>query len=541
MKFSQIIACILCSLCLSGHPPVFAQEPPAEEQPVVVLPVEQDRGPEDALNRGTPRGAAVGFIAASEEPNFEKAANYLDLRNLPDEVAEIGGHELARQLYQVISRAFWLDDFTLSDRPEGVQGDGLPEYRDEFVPITTPDGREYRLWLQRVPRGDGVLIWKVSNRSVALIPELYEEFSYPPLIETIRKWFPEESSFLGLETFKWFILLAAGVITWPLFWLIGWVLGRLFSSPERDTYPLVRKFFGGPFVLLGYLLVVGILLRELGVGAYAREVMEARTVSTIVVVWLLWSLTNLFRAHKQRKLEAAGRPGAAKLLRPMTGLIKIVILIFGVLFWLNNLGVNITTLLAGLGVGGLAVALALQKPLEDMMGALTIFTQAPMRVGDFVRYGEVTGIVEDIGLRTTRVRTLNNTVVSIPNARIAHTEVENLSYREKIRYQPTLRLRYDTTLEQLQKIRDGIWSLLTEHEGVYGDPIRVRFTDFEKDAILMKVHCFLKTTDYTEFLEIGEQLNYRIMEIVESVGASFALPSSTVVVEGDRPALGSRA
>ena len=133
--------------------------------------------------------------------------------------------------------------------------------------------------------------------------------------------------------------------------------------------------------------------------------------------------------------------GRRTVLRPMTGLVKLVVLVFGVLFWLNNLGVNITTLLAGLGVGGLAVALALQKPIEDMMGALTIFTQAPMRVGDFVRYGNVTGVVEDIGLRTTRLRTLNNTLVSIPNARIAHTEVENLTYREKIRYQPTLRLR----------------------------------------------------------------------------------------------------
>jgi MscS family membrane protein len=514
-----------------------ADQESAPETTAIVVPVAVDSGPQDALNRGTPRGAAVGFIAASEKPDLEKAAEYLDLRNLPDEVAEIGGKELARQLYQIISRAFWLDDYTLSDRPDGVQGDGLPAYRDELAPIRTPDGREYQLLLQRVPRGDGQLIWKVSNRSVALIPELYEEFSYPQLIETVRQWFPGEGFFLGLETFKWFILLVAGVITWPILWLVGWVLGRLFSSPKSDTYPLVRKFFGGPFVLLGYLVVAGLLLRELGVGAYAREVMEARTVSTIVVVWLLWSLTNLYRAHKQRKLQEAGRPGAAKLLRPMTGLIKIVVLIFGVLFWLNNLGVNITTLLAGLGVGGLAVALALQKPLEDMMGALTIFTQAPMRVGDFVRYGDVTGIVEDIGLRTTRVRTLNNTVVSIPNARIAHTEVENLTYREKIRYQPTLRLRYDTTLDQLQKIRDAIIALLADHERVYDDPVRVRFTDFEKDAILMKVHCFLRTTDFTESLEIGEALNYRIMEIVESAGAAFALPSSTVVVEGDRPGL----
>jgi MscS family membrane protein len=532
----------IVALCLvSADADAQSAQESAPETTAIVVPVAVDSGPEDALNRVTPRGAALGFLKACEEPNFEKAAAYLDLRNLPDDVDAVGGHELARQLYQVISRAFWLDDYILSDSPEGVQGDGLPGYRDHFFPIRTRDGREYQLWLQRVPREDGEMIWKVSNRSVALIPELYDEFSYPPLVETIRKWFPEQGAFLGLETFKWFILLMAGVITWPLFWLIGWALSRLFSSPSRDTYPLVRKFFRGPFVLIGFLIVVEQLLRELGVGAYAREIMEAKTLVTIVLVWVVWSLTNLYRTHKQHKLEASGRPGAAKLLRPMTGLIKIVVLIFGALFWLNNIGINITTLLAGLGVGGLAVALALQKPIEDMMGALTIFTQAPMRVGDLVRYGNVTGVVEDIGLRTTRVRTLNNTVVSIPNARIAHTEVENLTYREKIRYQPTLRLRYDTSREQLQTIRDGIWELLETEDRVYGEPIRVRFTDFDEDAILMKVHCFMKTTDFTESLEIGEALNYRIMDIVESAGAAFALPSSTVVVEGDRPAFGSRA
>jgi len=533
MKLFNLFAAALSAIVLSGQQPLYAEEPPEVEQAVVVVPLEQDRGPEDALNRGTPRGAAVGFLEACEEPNFEKAAEYLDLRNLPDEVADIGGRELARQLYQVITRAFWLDDYTLSDRPEGVQGDGLPAYRDELAPIKTPDGREFQLWLQRVPRGDGALIWKVSNRSVALIPELYDAFSYPPLIEAVRNWFPEEGSFLGLELFKWFILLIAGVISWPVFWLVGWVLGRLFSSPKKDTYPLVRKFFRGPFVMIGYLFVVALLLRELGVGAYAREIMEARTLSTIVVVWLLWSLVNLYRAHKQRKLEAAGRPGAAKLLRPMTGLVKLVVLVFGALFWLNNLGINITTLLAGLGVGGLAVALALQKPIEDMMGALTIFTQAPMRVGDFVRYGDVTGTVEDIGLRTTRLRTLQNTVVSIPNARIAHVEVENLTYRSKIRYWPTLRLRYDTSLEQLREIRDRIEEMLETHASVYDEPIRVRFTDFDADAILIKVHCYLETTDYTESLQIGEALNLSMMEIVQSAGARFALPGRSISLEGD--------
>jgi MscS family membrane protein len=217
----------------------------------------------------------------------------------------------------------------------------------------------------------------------------------------------------------------------------------------------------------------------------------------------------------------------------MSTLAKILVFLFAMLFWLNNAGVNITTVLAGLGVGGLAVALALQKPIEDMMGALSIFSQAPFRVGDLVKYRQILGIIEDIGLRTTRIRTLTNTVVSCPNAQIAYEEVENLSYRTKIRYWPTLRLRYDTRPSQLKNIRDQIVSLLEGHDEVHDEPVRVRFTAFDRDAVLVKVHSFLKTTEFTESLRIGEELNLGIMSIVEAEGARFALPGASIQIEGE--------
>jgi MscS family membrane protein len=323
------------------------------------------------------------------------------------------------------------------------------------------------------------------------------------------------------------------LVSWPFLYLLARLLTRLFSSPEKEIYPFVRRTFTGPLVALGILLVGNITLERLGAGAYAQEVMKAATIPIIVVVWALWSIINLYTLHKQERLIKLGRPGAANLLQPMTGFIKIVILVFGALFWLNNIGVNITTVLAGLGVGGLAIALALQKPLEDMMGAFTIFSQATIRVGDLCKYGTFMGTVEDIGLRTTRIRTLTNTIVTIPNSRIAYVEVENLSARKKIRYWPTLRLRYDTTPEQLRAVSDGVLEMLENHERVYDDPLRARFTDFDEDAILVKVHSFMKTTDFPESLEIAEDLNFRIMEIVDSAGARFALPGKSIYVEGE--------
>lgn len=524
MKISNLKIAFLSLVVLGFNPIADAQE----QQPVMVPVV--DKGPEDVLNRGTPQGSIVGFLEASSVFDFEKAAEFLDLRNLPDDVEEFGGPELARQLNHVLSRAVWLDDYSVSDNPEGVRGDGLPSYRDELVVVKTSDG-DVTLWMQRIPRGDGEQIWKVSNRSVALVPELYDEFSYRPWVETVRSWFPDDASFLGFEAFKWAIMLGTVLLCWPLFYLLARLLLLLFSSPEKPTYPLVRKVLTGPFVVVCLLLVGQFAVDQLGAGAQAQAIMKAKTLNTIVFIWAFWSIANLIKVHQQEKLNALGRPGAAKLMQPITGFVKLIVLLFGVLFWMANAGINISTVLAGLGVGGLALALALQKPIEDMMGALSLFTQAPIKVGDLCKYGQITGVIEDISLRSTRIRTLTNTLVHVPNARIAHIEIENFSQRTMIRYWPTLRLRYDTSPDQIRALTASIYEMLEQHKKVHEEPLRVRFTDFDEDAILIKVNSFLKTTDFPESLEIGEKLNLRIMDIVGAAGAEFALPGRAIYME----------
>lgn len=532
MKINSFVFAVFLIFAISFNTIVVAQDE-VTESATVTVPIPADKGPEDLLNRGTPRGSIVGFLDAASKFDFEKATEFLDLRNLPDEVSEIGGPELARQLNHVLSRSVWLDDYSVSDKPNGEKGDGLPDYRDHLVTIKDLQGEEIPLWMQHVPRGDGEKIWKVSNRSMALVPRLYEEFSYPKQIETIRSWFPPDASFLGLEAFKWFILITVAILCWPIFYVLGRLLTALFSSPDKEIYPLVRQALTGPLAAIGTLLVVSMFLAELGAGAYAQQIMQTRTLSILVIVWALWSLVNLYKVRQKDRLSKLGRPGAAKLLRPMTAFLKIIIVIFAALFWLNNLGVNITTVMAGLGVGGLALALALQKPIEDMMGALTIFSQATIRVGDLCRYGTIMGSVEDIGLRTTRLRTLTNTLVSIPNSRIAYVELENFSARTMIRFWPTLRLRYDTTPEQLRIVMDNILHMLEQHQRVHDDPVRVRLTDLDEDAILVKVHSFMKTTNFPESLEIGEDLNFRILEIVHAAGVRFALPGKAIYMEGE--------
>ncbi len=525
---SQVIACnfptrLLAYFLASGLIGAVATALPAQE------PAEP---PRDALDRGTPFSSARGFLLAAGAQDYETAAKFLDLRNLPQGVAAAGGPELARQLDFILSKSVDVEDYALDDTPSGRQGDDLPEFRDLLASIPGPQGT-VDLYMQHVPRSDGVLIWKVSNQSVAVLPQLYAHYANPAWVEFVRTRLPQYGGFLGVEWYKWVIAIGIGLLAWPVFHLIAVLLSRILVSRDNPLFSLVRRMLTRPLTALAVILLIAVVLHRLGLGAVAQKYADAKTLIIAVVVWFVWSLIGLYQKYKSARLTEQGREGAARLTRPIANLTRLLVLLAGLLFWLSNMGVNISTVLAGLGVGGLALALALQKPLEDLMGALTLFSQQPVRVGDFCKYGNVTGVVEEIGLRSTRIRTLSNTVVCVPNSLIAHSKIENYTAREKYHYQPVLRLSYTSSPEQIRNIIEGIRSMLEAHPRVLKDVVRVRFTDFRDDAILVKVHSYVNSTDVSEYSEIAEELNLKIMEIVEGHSAAFALPSRMVYGSGE--------
>jgi MscS family membrane protein len=270
---------------------------------------------------------------------------------------------------------------------------------------------------------------------------------------------------------------------------------------------------------------------SLGRGGTAELLARVSPVPILVTVWVMYAGINLMRDIYSIRLQQKGRSGAAVLLRPATNAFKLLIGLGAALIYMDNLGINITTVLAGLGVGGIAVALALQKPMEDVFGAITLYTQQPIRVGDFCRVGTETGTIEEIGLRTTRLRTLANTLIAIPNGRLANEPIDNYSAREKILYRPTLRLRYDTTPEQLTHILEGIREFFSSHDRILQDNHRVRFREIADDALLIEVYAYLDTTAWSVYLELAEELNMRILKIVAQAGTTLSLPARTLHIE----------
>jgi MscS family membrane protein len=489
----------------------------------------QPVGPDDEFGRGVPRTSVEGFLKAAGERDYERAAQYLDLRNLPRGLNRSDGPNLARELKIVFDRALWIDLDSLSDDSRGHLDDGLPPYLDRVGRIETPE-KTFDILVQRVPRGNGVFIWKFSSATVAQIPQLYAEFGYGAFEEILPAWFLDVH-FLGIPAWQWVSVL---VLALPVY-LLALVLTKLAIFLLRRTraglsYQLERVITG-PGLLLLFTMIGRAVINLLGPSVTVRAIMQARTLPLIALAWAGWRLFDVVEARMAERLRRRDRGDLTVLLRPGKNTLKITVIVIIALVWLDNIGVRVTTLLAGLGIGGLAVALAAQKPIENFIGAITLYTSKPVSVGDFCRFGDKIGTVEEIGLRATRVRTLDHTVVSVPNAEFANLYLDNFTKRQKIWYHPRIRLRYETTPDQIRYILVEIRKMLYAHPRVHPDPARIRFVEFGQYSLDLDVFAYVDVTDYGEFLEIAEDLNLRIMDIVAQAGSSFAIPSQTTYLE----------
>ena len=476
----------------------------------------------EQIDQRTPLSSAIGFMQFAEKGDYERAAEYLDLRYLPDEIKSVDGAVLAEQLYVVIARKIAIDFGALSDAPAGRDDDALPSYRDALAKIETSRGL-LTIFLQHVPGPGDTSIWKVSNATVAKIPALYEEFGYSRIVEAVLQVSPD-GSFLGAEYFKWIIALLAGFAGAVAWIVVAGPLSRFVTRRNVENRARVRHFLTRPIPAAIFIMLGSVVLRDLGLGVTANRVAEGGTMVTIVIVWLLFSSINLSRDLYARFLKSRQRESALMLLQPITSTTKVLLVILALVIWLDNIGVNVTALVAGLGVGGLAVALVLQKPLEDIMGAITLYTQQPVTVGQFCTCGDVTGTVEEINLRTTRIRTIGNTVVVIPNARFATASIENVTARRRILHNQTVRLALGTSEKLLRSVLQNLRDMLLTINKVSEDATRVKLIGFGEFSIDVQVFAHVGTTDWEEFLAIAEDINLGTIAVLEKAGAKIAEP-----------------
>jgi len=484
-------------------------------------------GPEDDYNRGVPQSSVKRFLDAARNGDFESAAQYLDLRNLPRDMRNARGTELAKQLKIILDRGLWIDLELLSEHPEGYENDGLPSYRDLLGQIET-EKKTYTLLLQRVPRGDGVSIWKISNATVARIPELYELAGYGPFGDFLSGIIPEVELF-GAYLWQWIGIIIIMVFAYLVLIPITWV--AVFLINRKEKRPAVTRFVKGPLSFLIWVLILTSLQDLISPTVAMQAMLKASTLAVIAVAWVLVRSFDMYIEYQIHKFEDRDKPGIIVLLRPLTKVIRILIIVGAGLVWLDNIGFKVTTLMAGLGVGGIAIALAAQAIFADIIGTIILLVSQPVRVGDFCRFGNTLGTVEEIGVRATLIRTLDNTVVSVPNAEFSKLHLENYALREKVWFHPKISLPYETNREQISQIARGIEDMLRNHPEVHDEPIQVYFTEIGDYSHNIDVFSYVTTGDYGKYKKIAHELNTAIMDIVEKTGARLALPSRKMYFE----------
>ena len=247
----------------------------------------------------------------------------------------------------------------------------------------------------------------------------------------------------------------------------------------------------------------------------------------IIMSWLALRLievsSQIVRRHLLRRQEPPSQPVVDFIQRGL----KIVVTVLAVLMLLEAVGVQVSALVAAIGVGGIGVALAAQRTVENLFGGLAVVGDRPVQEGDFCRFGTQQGTVERIGLWSTRVRTPERSVVTIPNAQFLTLQVENLQERDRILFNTTLRLRYETSPDQLRWILVRLRGLLDAHPRVVPDSSRARFSGFGASALEVELFVYVRTRDALEFLEVREDLCLRLMDVVAEAGTAFALPAQT--------------
>ncbi len=495
---------------------------------------------EDELGRGTPRAAVQGYLAACREQNYEKAAEFLDLRGI-----QADGPTLAYRLHVVLSRTLWIDVEGLSQDPEGQSNDGLPAYRDRVGAIEGWRGR-VDILLQRVPLADGVRVWQFAGATVARVPELWDEFGHGVLERFLPKIFFEFQMF-QIALWQWIALLvsvlAAAIVSWILTVVIVWALRLFARRADMPISEVLLRSAAGPTRLAVGVLIFRAALVPLGLPLEAVGIVS-RLLSVLLVIavtWLVFRAIDVLAETIERRLVERGQAAATAAVPPGRKAVKGIVFVLAFVAVLDTFGFSVTALLAGLGVGGVAVALAAQKTIENLFGGLTLYGDRPVRVGDFCRFGDNIGTVEEIGIRSTRVRTLDRTVVTVPNAEFSNLQLENFAKRDRMRLFATIGVRYETTPDQLRYILVEVRKLLYAHERVTPDPARIRFVGFGAYSLDLELFAYVDTSDWNEFLGIREDIFLRIMDIIEASGSGFAFPSQTLYLGKDDAPTAERA
>ncbi len=488
--------------------------------------------PVDPLGRTTPSGTMLGFLQAAQAGDYGIAAQFLQMSPVR---RQSEGEQMATKLKVVLDRAFSgrFNNFT---QAEGIPQEGVPLGRQKLGTMSSGDV-EVDLELVRVADPSAGKIWLISSETLSKIPELYDQVQARQVESRLPKVLVKHE-FAGMPLWQFLALLLA----LPVAAALGWLVLALLEIPLRwwarrrgEVEVANWRSVSGPAWLLASTLVHQFFAYYLHIPLLSRHYyFQITTIALIIsATWILWRVVQWSLRRVRNRALARGHAGTGSLMLLGERIIKAVIFVVGVLAVLGNLGFNMSTALAGLGIGGLAIGFGAQKTIENLFGGVSVLGDEVFRVGDVCRFGDRTGVVEDIGLRSTRIRTDERTLVAIPNGTVATINLENLSRRDKILFKTTLGLRLDSKPDHVRFVLAEVRRLLYSHPKVETKTVRVRLIDIAGSSLSVELVSYILTRDFNEFAAVREDLLLRMLDVMEDSGGSLALPSQTLYLSRD--------
>jgi MscS family membrane protein len=510
-------ACILALVGGSGF--AAPQTPPAETH--------------DPLNRDTPQSSVFSFLEACRAKDYSRAWRYLDLRDLPRDQRLSNGTQLAKQLSQVLDRDATFDIGSLSHEPDGDEKDELPPDR-ERIDTFVVDGRSESLLLERITLQSGLKVWLFSPDSVRLVPKLVlltggsviEKHLPPPLVN----WTLMDTALWRWIALLLLALLLAAVSRWLsrlAVFLVDKALARLSPGVSAGTL----KSLIAPLQLLFPVVVFRAALASIGPSPLLRLALERALTGLLFLgfAWLSARIVDVFIGRLRGVLNARHNATYLSVLPLASRVVKLVIFLLIVAAILSNWGYNTSTILAGLGVGGLAIALAAQKTVENLFGGVAVISDRPVAIGDYCKFGDREGTVEDIGLRSTRVRTTDRTLVTVPNGLFSAMTIENFARQDKMLFHIKLNLRRDTTPDQVRALLRSIGATLTGNPRIEAGATPVRFVGLGSYSLDLEIFVYILTRNGDEFLRIQQELLLTVLDEIAAAGTALALPTQASV------------
>ncbi len=476
----------------------------------------------DRLGRTTPKSSFMGFLRNAHDGNFAKATRYVQFA---PEMAEKERVEIVRELLFVLDRGFVGNLDSISSKPEGNGEDGMAGDRDTVGAVVGAE-QSSGVVMVRVAES-GQQVWLLSRETVELVPQQFSEFGFP----SVERMLPRvviDNHFWSMPVWVLLSILIALPLAMGLAWGLIWGFAKW--VPARWE---VSRTPNLPAVLFVGLVLHNFASRLLGLPLVYR-VWYSRVLIVLWLmlwVWVIFSVIGYADRRIREYLAANNLSSTQSMLQLGRRLVQLLVLMGAVLFGLKSFGYDITAALAGLGIGGIAIAFAAQKTLENVFGGLSLLSDQSIRVGDSCQFATTVGTVEDIGLRATRFRTVQRSVLYIPNGQLATMNIENLGQRDQILFKHVIGVKYGMESGGMQGLLSELRALLEKDERVSAEGRRVQFLKFGTYSLDIELFAYVLTPDYAYFLTVQEELLLRVMEIVKKHDSDFAFPSQTLYVE----------